>query len=278
MTRALAALLGIALVGGASAALAGDGVIEINQASIQAAGGFPFVASNGSFKLTSNLTVPDGNTTAIQASNATIDLNGFVVAGPAVCTATPYDASTMSCTNAGNGVGVSAGAYVTIRNGRITGFGNQGISANSSYYGGATIEDVIVDGNAQGGIDLYQGVLRNSQVLGNGGHGITNCYCGAAGLNTVIENNVISFNKLAGINVGALIADNRIDYNGGPGVQHGNAGGTHSRINGNQFHRNKGVAIDAFGSYWGNEIYSNGTYGGSQVIGGMFDAGNNRIN
>jgi hypothetical protein len=254
-------------------------VIEINQASIQAAGGFPFVASNGSFKLTSNLTVPDGNTTAIQASNATIDLNGFVVSGPAVCTiAVSYDATSMTCTSSGPGVGVSAGANVRILNGRITGFGNKGITVNSSYFGGATIEDVIVDGNAQGGIDLYQGIVRDSQITGNGGHGITNCYCGAAGLNTIIENSVISFNKMAGINVGALIANNRIDYNGGAGVQHGNAGGTHSRINGNDFHRNKGVAIDAYGTYWGNEIFGNGTSGGNQVIGGMFDAGSNRIN
>ena len=52
-----ALLLGIGL---ASLASAADGVIEINQASVKAAGGFPFVISQpGSYRLTGNLDVTD---------------------------------------------------------------------------------------------------------------------------------------------------------------------------------------------------------------------------
>ena len=57
---------------------AADGVIEINQAGIEADGGFPYVISEpGSYILTGNLMVPDENTTAIEieegVGSATID-------------------------------------------------------------------------------------------------------------------------------------------------------------------------------------------------------------
>jgi hypothetical protein len=58
-----------------------DGVFLINQSTVMAAGGFPFVISQpGSYKLSGNLTAPI-NTTAINitASLVTLDLNGFNV-------------------------------------------------------------------------------------------------------------------------------------------------------------------------------------------------------
>ena len=69
---------------------AADGVIEINQAIVEANGGFPYVISEpGSYKLSGNLTVPDENTTAIEvgAHGVTVDLNGFAIIGPVQCTA-----------------------------------------------------------------------------------------------------------------------------------------------------------------------------------------------
>ena len=46
---------------------AADGVIEINQADVEANGGFPYVISEpGSYMLTGNLSVPDENTSAIE--------------------------------------------------------------------------------------------------------------------------------------------------------------------------------------------------------------------
>jgi hypothetical protein len=65
-----------------------DGVTEINQTTITASGGFPYsISTSGSYRLTSNVTVPDVNTTAIviTAPGVTLDLNGFAILGPVTC-------------------------------------------------------------------------------------------------------------------------------------------------------------------------------------------------
>lgn len=275
----VAMALGITVALAAGSARAVDGVIEINQASIAAGGGFPFYATSGSFRLTGNVTVPDANTTGIVLGvGASLDLNGFTIAGPNTCTRPSYyNASTMTCTASGNGVGVSASGGGLVSNGRVTGMGRVGISGGD-IDAPLRIENVQIDNNAQGGVDLDNGILRASGITNNGGHGVFNCNCGGAGYSTIVEGNTISLNKGDGVGVGALIAGNRISYNGGAGIKHGNAGGTHSRINDNFIHRNIGVGIDAYGSYAGNSVYGNGTSSGSQVIGSMADAGGNSTN
>lgn len=271
--------VGIVIGLGAGSVRAGDGVIEINQTSVMASGGFPFYATSGSFVLTGNLTVPDaGKTAIVLGPGASLDLNGFTIAGPNLCSRpNTYDPSTMTCTAPGLGVGVSAGSGGLVSNGRITGMGRVGI-AGGTVEASLRIENVQIDNNAQGGVDLYAGVLRNSSVNNNGGPGVFDCSCGASGSGTIVEGNVISFNKGDGVGVAALIAGNRISYNGGAGIKHTNAGGSRSRINDNFIYRNVGVGIDAFGSYAGNGLFANGTSGGSQVIGGMADAGGNSTN
>src|ERR1022692_224651 len=87
-----------------------DGVVLISQVQALAgnvtpgdAPGFPVTISvPGSYRLSGNLTVPDQNTTAIQiaADNVTIDLNGFSILGPTVCTGTP---AVTSCGPKGSG-------------------------------------------------------------------------------------------------------------------------------------------------------------------------------
>jgi hypothetical protein len=72
---------------------------------VEGGSGFPFVISQpGSYRLTGNLTV-DQNTTAIQigADNVTLDLNGFAIIGPTVCSGAP-----LICTPSGSGSGVVA--------------------------------------------------------------------------------------------------------------------------------------------------------------------------
>src|SRR5580693_1218836 len=79
--------------------LAVDGVVLINQANALAgnvtpgdAPGFPVTISvAGSYRLSSNLTVPDANTDAIDitVSHVTIDLNGFSIIGQVVCSGFP---------------------------------------------------------------------------------------------------------------------------------------------------------------------------------------------
>ena len=103
-------------------AAATDGVIEINAASVAAAGGFPFsIASAGSYRLTSNLVVT-GITSAIVATadDVTIDLNGFSIRGPVSCTHDGGNPGLVSCTGSSFGPGIAGAAVV--RNGTIQGF------------------------------------------------------------------------------------------------------------------------------------------------------------
>lgn len=109
-----------------------DGVVLINQSTALAgnvtpgdAPGFPVTISvTGSYKLSGNLTVPDANTTAIQitADDVTIDLNGFSILGPTVCSGVPVT----SCSPMGSGAGIlSQKSNITLSNGKIRGMGSQ---------------------------------------------------------------------------------------------------------------------------------------------------------
>src|SRR5512139_1391685 len=92
--------LGFAGLLAAGQAAAVDGLILIDQNKALAgnvtpgdAPGFPVsITRSGSYRLSSDLTVPDADTTAIDvtttASDVTIDLNGFSIVGPVVCTNT----------------------------------------------------------------------------------------------------------------------------------------------------------------------------------------------
>src|SRR3989442_9173749 len=77
MRKMVFGLLAMALV--PFCAFAVDGVVLINQATVNAAGGFPYTISlAGSYKLSGNLLVPNGvDGIKINASNVTLDLNGF---------------------------------------------------------------------------------------------------------------------------------------------------------------------------------------------------------
>jgi hypothetical protein len=123
-----------------------DGVVLINQSTVMAAGGFPYViAAPGSYKLSGNL-VSLVNQMAIQitANNVVLDLNGFNVQ----CTANRQS----TC------IGGTAVHNIAIRNGTVT--ENQSAAATSDVislialdFGGATgcdritVEDVHVEVN-----------------------------------------------------------------------------------------------------------------------------------
>jgi hypothetical protein len=157
-----------------------DGVIEINQARALAGGvtpadapGFPVViAQPGSYRLTGNLDVSGSpnpeNATAIAITShfVTLDLNGFSIVGPSVCSGSPVS----SCAPTGTGVGISAHAnQIRISNGVVRGFGSSGIWADN-----ATVERVQVFGNGAFGIWLTGGgSVSKCTAIGNLYHGIT---------------------------------------------------------------------------------------------------------
>jgi len=158
--------------------------------------GFPVtITQPGSYRLAGNLTTADENTTliSIQASNVSLDLNGFALTGPVTCTGTPVtDCSPSGGT--GDGIEVTTPpptpTGVTIRNGTVEGMdvgiscvgfckivtvhvaqnARSGISAAGSGRGGI-VENVAAFRNGNLGISVH-GVLRNSIALGNGDNGI----------------------------------------------------------------------------------------------------------
>src|SRR5512137_442794 len=96
------------------------GPVSITQSSAIAGGitqgdgpGFPVTISKpGSYILKSNLKVTDANKTVILVTtdNVTIDLNGFSILGPTVCTSTP-----LSCNPTGTGYGIDASGMRNIK-------------------------------------------------------------------------------------------------------------------------------------------------------------------
>jgi hypothetical protein len=87
MSKLVSNLLVLAALAGSVPAFAVDGVVLINQATVTAAGGFPFkITESGSYKLSGSLVAPaatDG--IDIQANDVTLDLNGFSISGAIVC-------------------------------------------------------------------------------------------------------------------------------------------------------------------------------------------------
>jgi len=139
-----------------------DGVVLISQPG--SAQGFPIVISQpGSYRLDSNLVVPDANTTAIQitASNVNLDLNGFGIFGPTVCSGSPAT----SCTPSGSGTGVlatnppsgtSTPGEISVFNGTVHGMGNFGIF----ILGPGRAENINADSNGSTGIAVTGTVLK----------------------------------------------------------------------------------------------------------------------
>ena len=184
-------LVSLSFVLAGTAAFAVDGVIEISEAAIRAAGGFPHViGAPGSYRLTTNLNVLEQKTAiVISANDVTLDLNGFTIRGPGL--------------GAPGAAGIDAGQTLntTVRNGTVAGFSGEGIFGQQMR-----IEDVRVTGNANDGV--YTGansVVRNVIAVGNGADGIeivgglvTGCLSnanGGFGLRTAQGANIVAFSN-----------------------------------------------------------------------------------
>jgi hypothetical protein len=136
----------------AGPAIAVDGVIEINQDKVAAAGGFPFIISvPGSYRLTSNLTSP---TTAIgvAVSEVTIDLNGFSLVG----------------SDSGTGIQADFRDKIAVHNGSVSGF-FKGIVATGK---GADIQHVRLFANRDSGITCGAECRVSSSTIDGGAHGV----------------------------------------------------------------------------------------------------------
>jgi hypothetical protein len=219
-----------------------DGVVLIDQNHALAGNitpgdtpGFPVtISQSGSYRLTGNLTVPDANTTAIQitASYVNLDLNGFSIIGPVVCTSTPA-----TCPAPGQGVGVQGGTGgqpsprgVRVSNGIVRGMGSLGIGL---FGGGNVVERITAENNAGGGI-IAAGNVFQSSANQNGAFGI---------FATIIQDSTADENHDVGIQIdaeGGVAIGNAAHINGKEGISSPN--GT---VMGNTVTLNKGFGIKA---------------------------------
>jgi hypothetical protein len=221
-----------------------DGVIVIDQSHALAGGitpgdaaGFPVTISQpGSYRLSSNLTVPDMNTTAvvITADGVTLDLNGFSIMGPVVCTEFP-----LSCPAAGSGIGVQApsgagGAAAPrgtkILNGSVRGMGSHGIFLQGE---GTIVDKVNVASNAGNGI-FVGGEVTNCTATENGMLGI---------FGLIVRGSIAFSNVGDGITIdasGGVAIGNVSSFNGGRGMNVPNGS-----VTGNSLVKNGGVQLQA---------------------------------
>ncbi len=147
MRKWILAFLAMALVPACLYAI--DGQALINQATVNATGGFPYkITQPGSYKLSGNLITPP-NVAAIQfqTSDAFLDLNGFTVTC-VVSDLGPITTTVMICISGTNG-----SFNLSIRNGVVKVKADvvqgSGVFASIVLQGGrAELRDVIVDENA----------------------------------------------------------------------------------------------------------------------------------
>jgi hypothetical protein len=194
--------------------------VQINQATVAASGvnrstgGFPYVITQpGSYQLSGNLVVPAGiDGIDISADNVSIDLNGFTISGPVVCTGV---GNTLSCTPSGNEhviapAGISNPSYQTnlaVRNGTIRGF-NTGVSLSGNAN---IVEAVQAFSNSGVGILVSDGIVRHS-TANNNVNGIDCSDC-------VVTDSTASYNQQVGIfGATATVMQNIAATNGSYGL------------------------------------------------------------
>ncbi len=234
-----------------------DGVVLIDQNHALAGNitpgdtpGFPVTISQpGSYKLSGNLTVPDANTTAIQISSdhVTLDLNGFAIIGPIVCTSSPAvcpPAGTGIGINADNGPGKEGPRGTKVLNGTIRGIGQTGIVITGT---GAYVEKLTVNSSGGNGFVVAGSVVNSAATL-NGGFGIL-AITVLSSFATDNHGNGIVLDGSGGVAIGDIAS-----FNGGNGIQSPNGTVTSSTMV-----RNTGFGISAVcpSSIIGNTIVSN---------------------
>jgi parallel beta-helix repeat protein len=197
-------------------AFAIDGVVLINQSSVLAAGGFPYViSSSGAYKLSGNLIVPNSSTTAIMitSSNVSVDMNGFSILGPTVCAGPNFAVTTCSPTGTGDGISTSlaANSLITVFNGNVKGMGRFGINLDGCQQ--CSVEKVNASHNGSIGILIGRGRLSDNTAFFNGVRGIQN----AAG---PLLNNYAAGNGQIGIiaNCPGSVIGNVAEFNGTQGL------------------------------------------------------------
>lgn len=246
MRRLALALLSACALIPATPASASDGVLEINQTCAVQTGcfagdtaGLPVTITGSagrSYRLTSDLVVPNENTSGIQVfiDDVGIDLNNFTIRGPVVCSGTP-----LACTpTTGSGVGVERGfsllSGTSLRNGSIRGMGNAGVLLGVQ----SEVTHVRARSNRLSGIEVGSGsTVSGNTAYQNGNDGIF------ANTGSTVSGNTTRQNGGNGIQTssGSTVSGNAAYQNGGNGIQTG----TGVTVAGNTAYDNEGDGIQA---------------------------------
>jgi len=219
LTCSVASLVYMAVI--ATPAYAVDGVVLINQAAALNgnvtpgdAPGFPVeITQPGTYRLSSNLTVPDADTTAILifARDVTLDLNGFSIIGPNTCHLDQVPAGPVTCDFQGRGVGISSdfANNTSVFNGTIRGMGSDAINI-SGVFGEPSVERIRAINNGGNGIVANAGLVDRCIVTLN--HG--------AGISAASVTNSMAFQN-GGVGIGVIegiALANTVRFNGQQGV------------------------------------------------------------
>jgi len=198
MKTILVSLFALALIPGRVYAV--DGQILINQATVAAAGGYPYkITQPGSYKLSGNLAgVGDAKDAIdINSDHVTLDLNGFMISGPVGGASHCYFCVGVNSTYAG----------ITVKNGVISGF-STGIRLTGA---GNLVQDVQTDHNAGDGLDVNNGTVTRCSA--------TSSYNGFSVTNTVLSDSTATNNGNIGISAtGSTVIRNAVTGNG-TGIQ-----------------------------------------------------------
>lgn len=241
---------------------ASDGVTEINQTLALAGGvvsgdaaGFPVsIDEPGSYVLTSNLSTAaldePAATSAIvvSADNVTLDMNGFSISGPTVCSCST--ATSCMPTGAGGGIEVSSLGVtgLVVFNGTISGMPDRGVQAGPN----ARIYELTVSGNGNSGATAGANSLFDRVIATcNGAEGVVLTGDGTADAITARSN------KLAGIEIGtgAVVTSSTSDGNGGSGITGGAGSGVHNSSTRNN--SGGGIVLGPDGTARGNSASGN---------------------
>ena len=171
-----------------------DGQVLINQASVMAAGGFPYkITQPGSYKLSGNL-LGSTNSTVIQilSSNVVLDLNGFNVR----CSFTPASGFGLASCITDNFAHYSG---ITVRNGTITAVANA-----PTFNFGQNITGLYLTSAAT----LIEQIHFTAEVVNYNVNGL------AHGPYSIIRNNTFSEGASPSVGCPSLIEGNTNQTNG----------------------------------------------------------------
>jgi hypothetical protein len=195
----------------------GQGASNKNKKSSNSA--FPIViAEPGSYVLASNLDLtidqgatPDTDAIQITADNVKLDMNGFSILGPAVCSGDPVTAcDPTGAVEAGSGVDACTGGEcvknTTVVDGTIHGMPGKGLRLGD----GARVERVRAEEDGEGGIQIGNGgAVSDCQAIRNDAFGIS------AGDSSRLTHNTGTGNGGPGVSTGddSLVAGNVLTGN-----------------------------------------------------------------